>query len=403
MIDEELRRDIPALARFVADEHIERLYLPYAAFQPLVECILHADLQAKLQIQDVIVAGEQLQVSPPIRQLFSQLPEARLHNQYGPSETHVVTAYTLQAGVDEWPTLPPIGRPVANTTAYVLDAELRPMPVGVPGELCIGGAQVGLGYLYRDEQTAEKFIADPFGSADARLYRTGDRVRYLADGVLEYLGRVDDQVKWRGFRIEPGEIEALLTAHATVQLATVLLREDTPDDKRLVAYLVPADGEAVVETDIRAHIKGSLPDYMVPSIFITLDAMPLTPSGKVARRMLPAPDGSRNLAEGGEMPVEHDQVMLAKVWGSLLKVDQVMLDDNFFDMGGHSLLTIKLIQALEAATDQQFTIADVFDNPTIREFSQLLDNVTWKQLDIGKANILVRLWRYLVGRRSSAD
>ena len=240
LVDEELRRDLPRLAKFIATDGIERVYLPYAALQPLADSVASSGLTYK--VKDVIVAGEQLQVTPVIKQMFNVLGDARLHNQYGPSETHVVTAFTLSGDPEQWMALPPIGTPVANTRVYVLDANKQPVPVGVPGELYLSGVQVAKGYIHRPELTAEKFLADPFNPG-SRMYKTGDRVRFLADGNLEYLGRTDDQVKWRGFRIEPGEIEAKLAEHPQVQQAAVLLREDTPGDKRLVAYLVAAPGQ----------------------------------------------------------------------------------------------------------------------------------------------------------------
>ena len=237
LVDEELRRDLPRLAKFIADDGVERIYLPYAALQPLADSIATAN--AGYRVKDVIVAGEQLQVTPPIKAMFTALGNARLHNQYGPSETHVVTAYTLAGNPQEWMPLPPIGTPVANTRCYVLNEDRQPVPVGVPGELYISGIQVAKGYIHRPELSRERFLPDPFNPGQ-RMYRTGDRVRYLADGNIEYLGRTDDQVKWRGFRIEPGEIEARLADHPAVRQAAVLLREDTPADKRLVAYLVAA-------------------------------------------------------------------------------------------------------------------------------------------------------------------
>jgi amino acid adenylation domain-containing protein len=404
MIEDEMRRDLPALARFIAAEGIERLYLPFAALQPLIECIIAADLCPQLALRDVIVAGEQLQITPAVRELFTALPDAQLHNQYGPSETHVVTSYTLSGPPDKWQPLPPIGTPVANCRVYVLDREQNPLPIGVPGELYVGGVQVALGYLHRDLLTAEKFVADPFdanSSKNGRLYRTGDRVRFLADGNLEYLGRTDEQVKWRGFRIEPGEIEALLASHTDVQLAAVLLREDSPGDKRLIAYLAPEIGKELDIDAIRAWLKNQLPDYMVPSAFMAVAAMPLTPSGKIARRALPTPDSSRVLGSDAELPKTEAEQAVAYIWQRLLKIDQIALDDNFFDLGGHSLLTVKLTQQIEKITGEQLTIADVFENPTVREFSQLLANADWGQLQIVRDNMFSRLWKKITRGRAA--
>ncbi len=257
--------------------------------------------------------------------------------------------------------------------------------------------QVALGYLNRDELTAEKFIDCPF-LKDTRLYKTGDRVRFCPDGNIEYTGRSDDQVKWRGFRIEPGEIEALLAGHPQVQLAAVMLREDEPGDKRLIAYIVAEQGQVVEIADMRQHCKEHLPDYMVPSGFMLLDAMPLTPSGKVARRQLPAPTGDRQGAGEGEHAVTPVQQNLAAIWAHLLKLDEVMLDDNFFDLGGHSLLTIQLAQKVQAATGQQLSIADVFESPTVRELSPLLEDAVWdmEKIDLAQPGLIGRILRGIV-------
>jgi hypothetical protein len=329
--------------------------------------------------------------------LFGQLTDARLHNHYGPSETHVVTAFTLGEDVSDWAALPPIGQAIANTQAYVLDGALKVVPVGVPGELCIGGIQVGIAYLNRTKLTAEKFIADPFSiNPDARLYRTGDRVRYRVDGTLDYLRRVDDQVKLRGFRIELGEIEARLASHELVKSAIVLLREDSPGDQRLVAYVVPESTQEVEVALLRTWCREYLPDYMVPSNFMVLDAIPLTPNGKVNRKALPAPMVQR--AGVGELPMSQAERNLSRIWQHLLKVDQVYLEDNFFDLGGHSLLTIELAQLLKAATGQMLSIADVFENPTLREFAPLLDDAVWdmQQIDLAEAEgVIGRIWRII--------
>jgi len=399
MIAEELRRDLPALAKFIAKENIQRLFMPYAALQPLVECIINDGLEDSLSVNDIVVAGEQLQITPVVRDLFRKLGKTRLHNQYGPSETHVVTAYNLGQDIDRWRTLPPIGTPVANTQVYVLDDKCLPVPIGIPGELYIGGDQVALGYLHRPELSAEKFVADPFSNRpNARLYRTGDRVRFLADGKLEYLGRTDDQVKWRGFRIEPGEIETTLAMHDQILQAAVMLREDSPGNKRLVAYLVPDADQVIDPATIRAYAKARLPDHMVPSLFVTLTAMPLTPSGKIARRLLPEPLSTDAGVGHGESTVTRNQKAVARIWEKLLKVKNIKLDDDFFDLGGHSLLTIKLIHAIEAATGEQLTIADIFENPTVRELSMLLQDANFESQETAKDGTFAKLWRRITRR-----
>jgi amino acid adenylation domain-containing protein len=367
MVDEELRQDLPRLAAFIDAQNIERLFLPYAALQPIAETLVANN--ASPALKDIVVAGEQLQVSPEVRGLFGLLNNAALHNQYGPSEAHVVTALTLTGNEQEWPALPSIGTPVANTHCYVLDQSGTPCPIGIPGELYLGGIQVGIGYLNRHELNAEKFSSSPFISAE-RLYRTGDRVRFLSDGAIEFLGRADDQVKWRGFRIEPGEIEARLTDQPTVQQAIVLLREDTPGDKRLVAYVT---GDNPDESQLRQALKESLPDYMVPGLIVVLDELPLTPSGKVARRRLPTPEYSRDDSQPYVAPRNDSEQTLTELWGEVLKLEQVGIHDDFFQLGGHSLLATQLISRIRAKLDTEVPLIDLFSNPTVADFAVLLN------------------------------
>jgi len=375
LVDEELRRDLPQLAKFIATEGIERVYLPYAALQPLADSVVSAGLDYK--VRDVIVAGEQLQVTPPIKQMFAVLGDARLHNQYGPSETHVVTAFTLSGDPQQWMALPPIGLPVANTQVYVLDANNEPVPVGVPGELYLSGMQVAKGYIHRPDLTAEKFLPDPFHPGQ-RMYRTGDRVRFLTDGNLEYLGRTDDQLKWRGFRIEPGEIEARLAEHNLVKQAAVLLREDAPGDKRLVAYIIGAAEETPDTSAIRTWLKDQLPDYMVPSTLMVLDTLPLTPSGKVARRKLPVPDygdGARAYAPA-RTPVEQT---LVEIWAEVLNLQQVGIHDDFFELGGHSLLATQLISRVRDTLDIELPLKLIFRNPSVEQLGDAVETIRMTQ------------------------
>jgi amino acid adenylation domain-containing protein len=371
LIDEDQRRDLNALAKLIASDRIERVYLPFAALQPLADAVAN-DAALNFSVNDVIVAGEQLQVTPAVRAMFTTLGDARLHNQYGPSETHVVTACTLSGDPAGWPALPPIGTPVANTQVYVLDAHREPVPVGVPGELYLGGVQVARGYIHRPELTAEKFLADPF-NAGGRMYRTGDRVRFLPDGNLEYLGRTDDQVKWRGFRIEPGEIETVLSAHSTVKQAAVLLREDSPGDKRLVAYVVGTAGAPDAE-QLRAHLKAQLPDYMVPSIIVALDALPLTPSGKLARRALPVPDYA-DAAQTYVAPRTPVEEALTQIWAEVLGVDTVGIHDDFFQLGGHSLLATQLISRIRDTLKVELPLKYLFRNPTAESLASSIESL----------------------------
>jgi amino acid adenylation domain-containing protein len=290
--------------------------------------------------------------------------EALVWNVYGPTET---TIWSTAHRVEEANGPVPIGRPIANTRTYVLDRTGEPVPIGVPGELYIGGAGVARGYLDRPELTAERFVADRFSTDPAaRLYRTGDIVRYRGDSALEFLGRVDHQVKVRGFRIELGEIEAVLVQHAAVAEAVVVAREDRPGDRYLAAYLRPA-GAAPTIAELRAFIKESLPDYMVPSTFTSLPSFPLTPNGKVDRRRLPEPEDRRAVSRAPFLaPRGRIEDAIAAAWRDVLRLEQVGIDDNFFDLGGHSLLLVQVQAKLRSALDREIAIVEMFQYPTIR-------------------------------------
>jgi acyl carrier protein len=273
-----------------------------------------------------------------------------------------------------------IGRPIANTQIYLLDEHLQPVPVGVPGELYIGGAGLARGYLNRPELTAQKFIANPFShEPNARLYKTGDLARYLRDGNIEYLGRIDHQVKVRGFRIELGEIEAVLSQHPAVQQNVVVVREDISGNQQLVAYLVPHPEQAPTASELRHFLKQQLPEYMVPSVFVTLDTLPLTPNGKVDRRALPSPEGLRiELAATYVAPRTELEQMITTVWQEVLRVEKVGMHDNFFDLGGHSLLVVQVHRKLQEVLKRNFLITEMFKYPTI---SSLIEYLTAKQAE----------------------
>ncbi|PHM69304.1 Amino acid adenylation [Xenorhabdus kozodoii] len=290
-------------------------------------------------------------------------------NAYGPTESTVcATLYSCVAGDNP----PPIGRPIANTRIYILDAHGQPVPVGVTGEIYIGGAGVARGYLNRPELTAERFLVDPFSSEpDARMYKTGDLGRWLPDGNIDYLGRNDFQVKLRGFRIELGEIEARLTQCDGVREAVVIAREDEPNQKRLVAYLRPEDGAELVPAALREQLSQHLADYMLPSAFITLDAFPLTPNGKLDRKALPAPDVSAVAVRHYAAPVGETEIALAQIWQDLLGLEQVSRHDHFFELGGHSLMIVSLVEALRHR-GWQLEVRHVFATPTLAEMAQAI-------------------------------
>ncbi|MFP2933624.1 amino acid adenylation domain-containing protein, partial [Pyxidicoccus sp. 3LG] len=297
-------------------------------------------------------------------------PGRRMVNGYGPTEATVMSSWVECVPDGRTPT---IGRPLANTTAYVLNAELRPLPVGVPGELFIGGVGVARGYLGRPELTAERFLPNPFaGAAGARMYRTGDKVRWLANGELEYLGRIDSQVKVRGFRIELGEIESVLRQHAEVSDAVVVVREDVPGDKRLVGYVVPKDGVTLDLKALRGFLQQDLPEYMVPSAFVALAVVPLTANGKVDRKALPVPEVSL-AAEDFIAPRTPTEELLASLWADVLHVPQVGARDNFFELGGHSLLATQVISRIRDTFRVELPLRELFEAPDLAALAARVD------------------------------
>jgi len=362
IVDEALRRDPRALLEHLRTSAVERLFLPFVALHNLCEEAQAADLSVP-SLREVITAGEQLKSTPAIRRFFRAHPDCRLRNQYGPTESHVVTAFALPEDPERWGALPPIGRPIAGVSIHVLDRHLEPVPTGVRGELYIGGVALARGYLGRPELTAEKFIADPFRPG-GRLYRTGDLARYLPDGNVEFLGRADHQVKVRGYRIEPGEVEALLRSHELVREALVLARE-AGGERRLVAYVLCGD-PAPEAAELRGFLAQRLPEYMIPSAFVVLDAFPLTPNGKVDRAALPAPDeGAIARSQYAPASSELERALVA-LWEELLEVEQVGIDDDFFDLGGHSLLAVQLIRRVQDDMRRVCTLPMLFRNRTIR-------------------------------------
>jgi acyl-CoA synthetase (AMP-forming)/AMP-acid ligase II/acyl carrier protein len=314
----------------------------------------------------IVCGGE-----PLPRPLADALRErgAALWHMYGPTETTVWSS-VLRLEPGEGP--PPLGGPIANTAFYVLDRHGEPVPTGVPGELYIGGAGVARGYRGRPELTAERFVPDPFGVAPgARLYRTGDLVRWRADGTLEFLGRGDEQVKLRGFRIELGEVEAVLAAHPAVSAAAAAVREDTPGDRRLVAYAVADPAAPPTQHDLRALARARLPSYMVPAAFVLLDALPVSANRKLDRAALPAPGGARPALgrryAAPETPVEE---VLASIWREVLALDRVGVEDDFFDLGGHSLLAVKMLARLADELGVSLPLGAIFERATIRGLAE---------------------------------
>ncbi|WP_338861828.1 non-ribosomal peptide synthase/polyketide synthase (plasmid) [Mycetohabitans rhizoxinica] len=348
-----------AFAHTLREQHISILWLTVGLFNQMAAQVDTAFSQLKV----LIVGGDVLDARLVARVMRESPPE-QLINGYGPTEsTTFATTYKITS-VPETNASLPIGRPIANTRVYLLDAHGQPVPWGAVGELYIGGAGVARGYLNRPELTAERFVRDPFSDeADARLYKTGDLVRYLPDGNLEFLGRNDDQIKIRGFRIEPGEIEACLTAHPQVRDAVVLATGEG-SAKRLVAY-VQAEADEPLASTLRSQLAARLPEYMVPSAFVRLDAFPLTPNGKLDRRALPAPDDAALAHQAYEAPQGELEMTLAAIWAELLGVERVGRHDSFFALGGHSLLAMRLINRVRTALEVDLAIRTLFETPTL--------------------------------------
>jgi acyl-CoA synthetase (AMP-forming)/AMP-acid ligase II/acyl carrier protein len=359
------------------DFQLTVLSLPTAYWHELIESLGTAGLEFPESLRLVIIGGERADPSRLATWQKHVGNRLRLLNTYGPTEATVVATLCDLSELAEadiaWRKVP-IGRPIRNVQIYILDGHLQPVPIGVPGELHIGGMGLARGYLNHPELTVERFIPNPFSDEPgARLYQTGDLARYLPDGVIEFLGRRDHQVKIRGFRVELSEIEAVLAQHPSVQQTVVLAREEKPGEKRLVAYIVPASTQKATPGELRRFLKEKLPDYMVPAAFVILDALPLTPNGKVDRRALPAPEGHRpQLGADDVMPQTDAERRIAAVWQEMLQVEKVGIHDNFFDLGGHSLLLIQIQSQLQNLFGQELSIAEMFQHPTIHALTKYL-------------------------------
>lgn len=364
--------------RTCGELEITILDLPTAYWHELADDLARDNLTLPRSLGLVILGGEKALPERLASWRKHVGNNVRLLNTYGPTETTIVATKFDLSESSEGPVLTdvPIGRPLSNVTMYVLDGMLRPVPAGIPGELYIGGAGVGRGYLHRPELTGERFIVNPFVAEPepaSRLYKTGDLVRYRADGNLEFLGRVDNQVKIRGFRVELEEIEQAIRGHESVADVVVIADEDETGDRRLLAYVVAARNAKPTASDLRELLSGKLPAYMLPAVFLFIEALPLMPNGKIDRKSLPRPDHLRpELDENFEAPRSHLEESLAKSWCELLKVDRVGIHDNFFELGGHSLLGAKLISNLRRNLSIELNLVDVFQSPTIARLAAVI-------------------------------
>ena len=362
LIDDDGRRDSQRLLSTLRDQHVNRLFLPFVALQALCEAAQSSGVMPG-DLTEVITAGEQLQVTTSVTAFFASLPRCSLDNQYGPTESHVVTAHRLEGAPKSWPLLPPIGRPIANARAYVLDDRMTPVPIGVPGEIYLGGAVLAQGYYGKPELTAERFCFSPF-EPGIRLYRTGDAARWRPDGALEFLGRLDSQIKIRGHRVELSEIEAILCTVPGIESAVVSVIGDDAVTRRLVGYVVSPAGSVDSET-IRQHLRLKLPEYMVPAIFVGLDRLPRTPTGKIDRRSLPAPLPSVRELPPVERPADPIEERIATIFRDVLNDGEVGRHDNFFDRGGHSLQVMRVLSRVRDLEGAEVTVQEFFAAPTV--------------------------------------
>ena len=392
LISEEMRFDFPGILRVLRDRAVERIFLPFVALQALAKAFEFNPI-VPTSLRDIITAGEQLQVTEQIRALMQKIPGCVLHNQYGPAETHVVTAYTLRGNPASWPLLPPIGQAVTNSLLYIVDEAGNRVVNGSTGQICIGGDVLARGYLNRPDLTAERFVPDPFrGEPGARYYKTGDIGRFLADGNIEFLGRSDHQVKIRGVRVELGEVEAVLAQHPAIFQAVACARQLAVGENSLVAFFTLS--APVQREELRAFLASRLPAQYVPTAFVALRSIPLTATGKVDRVALASIDASSSMLLPGGLggdsglpgarvnsqlkavpAVDPTQMRLVEMWERILGVSPIGIKDDFFELGGHSLLAAEFMAQVERNFGRKVPLAEAFKAPTIEQFARILGRI----------------------------
>jgi amino acid adenylation domain-containing protein len=368
LADDAIRSSAELLKDWLVARRITISFVP----TPIAERLITSDWPSDAQLRILLTGGDALHHYPS-----GDLPFVVINN-YGPTECTVVATSGQVLPADQSGVLPSIGRPIENTQIYLLDEGLNPAPDGQTGEIHIGGASLARGYHKRPDLTAEKFVPNPFSAEpDARLYKTGDLARWLPDGSLEFVGRVDDQIKIRGYRIEPNEIVSALSRRAEIRDCMVVAREDTPGDKRLVAYVVLADSACPAHAELSEFLRGSLPEYMLPAAYVRMDELPLTLNGKIDRTTLPAPDAGNTLpqeavSEGPQTPTEQ---RLVEILTGLLKVENIGRTDNFFMLGGHSLLGAQLIAQIRNIFGVEMSLRSLFDSPEVATLSAEIDRI----------------------------
>src|SRR5579862_1452225 len=373
LVDERVRTVPEALRDWMLTNGITMSFLPTAIAEQMLE--LQWPKEAKLRF--LLTGADTLRRRPPARLPFTFV------NNYGPTECTVVSTAGIVGTADSYGDLPTIGKPIDNVQAYVVDENLRPVSAGTAGELLIGGANVARGYLHLPELTAQKFIPDPFSKdPKARLYRTGDLVRYLPNGEIAFLGRIDDQVKIRGYRIEPQEVAVAINRYPGVETSAVIARKDASNEKRLVAYVVAKKNVELSAPALREELAENLPDYMIPTAFVRLERLPVSANGKLDRAALPVPTPENTLKESAyEAPQSELQERLSGIVATLLGVERVGIDDNFFNMGGHSLLGAQMIARISDAFGVELSLLSVFDDPTVRGMSAEIERLFMEKLE----------------------
>ncbi|MFW9262313.1 amino acid adenylation domain-containing protein [Nostoc sp. CALU 546] len=390
MIGESDRKDLDKLIQLLAQEPIAKVFLPVTLWQQLAE-IYGEEEHLFENIREAIACGEQLQITQPMIKLFQRLENCRLYNFYGPTEADLVTAYEFSDQPEEWPIYPPIGKPAVNVQVYLLDRNFQPVPIGVPGELYVSGDGLARGYLNRPDLTEQKFVPNPFQEAGGRrLYKTGDLAKYLPDGNIEFVGRIDDLVKVRGFRVELGEVEAVLSKHHQINQAVAKVFGQSAREKYLVAYFVPIQGQTLSIEQLRNFLQDQLPEYMIPSAFVQIESFPLTPNGKVNRRALSEPTTNRpELAQTFVAPRTPTEEILAGIWRDVLGLEQVGIYDNFFNLGGHSLLATQVISLTRKAFKIELPLRSLFESPAIATLARTVEAANQQEI----TPLKVERWR----------